>query len=225
MNLKHNKNLKLIIPKVIEGNLLKIIYLNINSLKRKINHITSNLWYYQTDLLIFAETHSLKSDSFHINGFKLIYRSDDEIRSNKGIICFLKENLVGEVINKITLNFHDNNHSSQLDMVLMKVKNIYVLTGYKSPSITSKEFYRCLSDFQIDNYLKEMFVLIGDFNFDVYSINTVFERNLNLIGLKRALLENVSTTDFDTQIDIIFLNQNIKFYNSGVQETIINQFL
>ena len=43
------------------------------------------------DVIIFSETDTLNSDTFHIDQFKIIYRSDCNNKMKKGIICFAKK--------------------------------------------------------------------------------------------------------------------------------------
>ena len=103
-NLKSNKNLTLSFTNSIQGNKLIVIYQNVRSLKKNLNHIINDCWYYQTDVLIFSETYSINSDNFQIDGYTIIYRSDNNQNFKKGIICFVKKDTKSEIINSITIH-------------------------------------------------------------------------------------------------------------------------
>ena len=98
-------------------------------------------------------------------------------------------------------------------------KEIYILTGYKSHSTSNSIFNDFLLKCNIQLLSKSDFILIGDFNHNTYDENSSFEKYMNQINLSRGLPIEISTTDFNTQIDVIFLSKSIRMYNSGVYET------
>ena len=69
---------------------------------------------------------------------------------------------------------------------------------------------------------KEDIIFIGDFNYDVYNENTSYEKFLNNHNLKRALLPGLTSTNFNTQIDIIFVSDRMNNYVTGIYESIFS---
>lgn len=61
-------------------------------------------------------------------------------------------------------------------------------------------------------------VFLGDFNIDTFNIDSPLEKSLKKIYFTRSLAAGLSTTNNDTQIDIIF-TRNIHHWQSGVYET------
>ena len=197
-DLKLNKNLTLSFNENIKGNKLIIIYQNIRSLHKNINYVINDRWFKQADLLIFSETFTKQTDIFKIDDYKIIYRSDNNNHATKGIICFAKKEIKCNIIDHITMNNYNKNYLHHIDMVLLEIKNIYILTGYKSPSVSKKQFFDLFENFYTNNYNEKEFILIGDYNFDTYSDNNFFEKYLNNKDLKRAINLGISITNFNT---------------------------
>ena len=104
-------------------------------------------------------------------------------------------------------------------MVLINIEDTYILTGYKSPSVDNKTFISYFEKFKINKYNQNNFIFIGDFNYDIYLENTSIEKYLNNQNLKRSIPSKISTTNFNTQIDIIFVNKIKTNFTAGVYET------
>ncbi|XP_077265248.1 uncharacterized protein LOC143899122 [Temnothorax americanus] len=218
--LKREKILELAYSKVIKGNIIKIIYQNVRSLNKNITNINCDKWYKQADLLIFLETQTIAKDNFTLEGFNIIFRSDNyDKRSTKGIICFIRKELNGNINEHIQKdNKTINGQHQHIDLILLTVNEIQVITGYKSPSVTNTAFTYELSNI-LNKSLGNEKIVIGDFNYDSYNDGGFLEKHLEKLNFKRALSTHVSTTNFNTQIDVIFISDRIFNYTAGVYET------
>ena len=101
--------------------------------------------------------------------------------------------------------------------------NLHIVTGYKSPSTKQNLFKDSIIEFLPETKFNEKnseknIIFIGDFNIDIYDIDSPFEKMMNAIHFKRALRSKCATTNFNTQIDIIFINENSDNYISSTYE-------
>ena len=173
-------------PKHIPNSEIKIIYHNVKSLTKNIKYIIKDTWYNQADLIIFSETYTLNTDNFNIDQFKIIYRSDSNNQRTKGMICFAKK-IVSDIIKHETYNCYKNDKLHHIDLVLIKINNNLILTGYKSPSVDKQTFESNIEKFKISKFINYNTIIIGDFNYNVNSENTYLElylRNKNCNGVK-----------------------------------------
>lgn len=213
------KKLQIAYSLEIPGEKLKTIYQNVRSLNKNFNNILSDKWYKQADLLIFAETSCLCSDRFHIDGYKTAFRFDNKIvRKPRGIVCFIKEHLILKVLKQSFHDLKNKQYHASLDLVLLQINDHQILTGYKSPSINEDILFTELMKFNMNDSKKHS-IFLGDFNCDVFKKESTFENWLNQQHYQRAIKPGISTTNFNTQIDVIFVNDNVKFYEAGVYET------
>lgn len=75
--MRARRRMKLSYEVVIKGDELTIVYQNINSLLNKLQLITCDKWYLQSNILIFSETYTKeKHDSLNIPGYTVKYRHD-----------------------------------------------------------------------------------------------------------------------------------------------------
>lgn len=99
---------------------------------------------------------------------------------------------------------------------------MFIIGGYKFPHTTRELFKKCINDMinscKID---KNSLVIIGDCNEDCFSNKASWlEKYMNEYHqLNRALSSGISTTNFNTQIDVIF--SNLVDYVSGTYESIL----
>ena len=220
--MRQQKRLSLQFIDILNTNGFKCVYHNVRSLNKKLSHILSDQWYYQFDLLLFSETHTLVTDRIVIENYDHIFRSDKYLNKHtqKGVICFLRKNMKHQIIKHCWLNDRDKNY--YVDLIHLNINDINIVTGYKSPDTNNAVFFNQLFKI-IDNIESNEknfnTILIGDFNFDLYTENSSFEKLLNKNNFKRALLSELPTTNFSTQIDIIFVNENMNNYVTGIYES------
>lgn len=163
IRLKQEKCLKLSYTKVIKGNRIKIIYQNVRSLIKNLINITTDKWYKQADLLVFSETQTISTDILNMEGFNLIFRTDNyEKRLQKGIICYLRKELNAIIIHHIQKDEIINEKIRHIDLILISLNEVEIITGYKSPAVPKTVFINELSNILSKTKSKER-ILIGDF--------------------------------------------------------------
>uniref|UniRef100_A0ABD2WVZ8 ATP-dependent DNA helicase n=1 Tax=Trichogramma kaykai TaxID=54128 RepID=A0ABD2WVZ8_9HYME len=226
--LNNDKQLQLSLKFDFTDTKLSIIYHSVRSFKQNFSYIVHDEWYSQTDLIILSETYSKACDTYNLNNYQLVYFSNIDDQKSKGISCFLKKGLHCKIINKqIYTELHENkvNH---VELILLQIQKYYILTGYKSPSTMKTLFVKILNLFHLEKICSNHFILIGDFNFDCYDEKNCLNDILIPYSLKRGLSTGITTTNFNTQIDVIYLSIDITEYKSGTYESfflIINQSL
>lgn len=144
--MKKTKPVKLCFDIEIEGNLLKIAYLNINGLKNKLQHITSDNWYSQFDILIFSETHTREKHNSDIHlalpQFQIAFRTD----ARSGLMCYTKDRICNKCKNftlKIEESKPEEKKQYHVFLLHFTLIGINIITGYKSPS-TKFEIYHSM---------------------------------------------------------------------------------
>ncbi|CAL1678236.1 unnamed protein product [Lasius platythorax] len=92
------------------------------------------------------------------------------------------------------------------------MNEVEIITGYRTM------FTHELSNIMRKSVCNER-IIIGDFNCDSYNEGGFLVKHLNELHFKRAICTQVSTTKFNTQIDVIFISEGILNYSAGVYET------
>ena len=120
--LKEEKCLELSYKKVIEGDILKVIYQNVLSLPKNLLHIICDKWYNQADILIFSEFQTISLDNLTFDGFILAFRSHTPYtRSPKGIICFIRKELNFFIRGHIQKGEVSANGYHHIDLIYIKI--------------------------------------------------------------------------------------------------------
>uniref|UniRef100_A0A8D9E244 ATP-dependent DNA helicase n=1 Tax=Cacopsylla melanoneura TaxID=428564 RepID=A0A8D9E244_9HEMI len=195
-----------------------IIYQNTRSLMKHFEHIKADNWYKQGDIIVFSETRTIPSDELVLPGYKVFHRSDGEfhVRSARGIMCFARDQLSPEILYSVQHN--ENKH--HVDLIVLQCNGIVVITGYRNPSSPSSLFFSLLEQCLTRVHESCKLVLLGDFNWDAYNEDSDIASTLyGKYGLTRALLPQVPTTDFNTQIDIVFHKNLENMYSSNTYES------
>ena len=221
--LKKEKKEKLSFDNLTNNTGKKIIFLNTRSLKMHASKIVNDHWYHKGDILIFVETRLKKDDIIEIPSFKKIFRSTTyENVQLRGIIVFSKKELEVEVLKHIVHIEKDDKNSciGQVDLICLKVQEIIIIGGYKSPKVNYKSFIEIFTT--AINFVSKnnpLLLVIGDFNIDLNddARSSTLKRYILQNNLSSALPEGTKTTDFNTQIDVIFTN--IEHYSCGTYET------
>ena len=120
-----------------------------------------------------------------------------------------------DIIKHKTYNCYKNDNLQHIDLVLIKIKNNLIITGYKSPSVDKNTFETNIEKFVISKYINYNIIFIRDFNNNVNLENSYLEKFLRNKNLLNALPKNISTTNFNTQIDVMFISNNIKNYKAA----------
>ena len=211
-----NNELKLTMEDVDKYKGTKVIYQNVRSLKKYIEDILSDHFYFTGDILIFSETHTKSDDCINIPGYKQILRS--EIKNNiklSGLMCFVKKELSIQILRH---EVHiDEKRKAHMDIFCFTINGFSIVSGYKSPTVpftTMKTIFERIM--KSVSYIKDTeIIVIGDFNCTVNEkILTEFMKEYRLVNI---LDENSPTTDMNSQIDIILASTHK--CKSGVYES------
>ena len=141
-----------------------ISYLNVNSIKHKIDEIKTTLSNF-IDVLILAETKLDKShptSEFSMNGFRTPFRRDRN-RFGAGLLFYVNERIPCKRLNQ--------NLSPDCEIVVVELnlrKHKWQVIGlYRPPNQNSKYFLSSLSNI-IDQYnsIYDKIICLGDFNLD-----------------------------------------------------------
>lgn len=208
IKLKYSKQMQLNYNNLKSINGIVIVYQNVHLLQKKL--IKNDSWYNRAHILIFTETLLTKNSTINLQGYKILFKSCKSSNSS-GKLCFGKNNI------SITNIKHINEYKCtdwHVELYSFCIKNVYVITGYKSPKTNINTFGNNLDSILSSLYNSNTIIIIGDFNIN-FKTNNV----LNFLMLKynlKSLLNNGSTTVLNTEIDIIFGNRHL---NAGVYET------
>lgn len=187
---------------------VKIIYKNVCSIRKKIEHIKSDEFYNVGNVLIFAESLLTDADEVEIPGFEVIYKTKSKDQT-LGLICFKKVSC--EICNFYYLI--DSDEKSHVELITFEIGDVTLITGYKSPKATrvlfEKSFIRLKKQAELKNKINKLLVM-GDFNFNMLNKNDLLylENFFSRFGLRSNLAQDVTTTHLNTQIDIVFSNLN-----------------
>lgn len=174
----------------IKGN-IKIIYQNSCSLQKNFKYILCNAWYQQADILIFSETRIKNINNIHINGFKIAFISESNTpKLPRGIICFIKEHLSFKVINSINETTIISGYQHHVDLFYICVDNVDIISGYKSPN-ASKQMFSSLLNKIIEKTVNVNKIIIGDFNYDCFNMNSYLDNYLSISNFKRGINPNI----------------------------------
>lgn len=186
-------------------------YHNIRSFQKYCNHIDADAWYSRCDILVLAETQSLPGDQLQLNGFVLFYRSDNtQFRKQRGLALFCKTLEKPQVLKHVVVQNEPNKTSFNLDLILIKTFSKYIITGYKSPATPNFILQSNVIDLikiaiADSNDPNCEMAFLGDFNIDVIE-SDILQKILGPFGFDSKLPVKESTTNNETQIDVVFTN-------------------
>ncbi|XP_055324038.1 ATP-dependent DNA helicase pif1-like [Sitodiplosis mosellana] len=164
--LKSNRNLEISFNSLEQKSGPVVAFHNVNSFLAAQPHIAYDKWYERVDLLILSETKTMKSDksSLSLPYFKLIHHSEClGDRNSFGVLIFAKDTINVEITQNIIRKTNKKNSKPhRSEVIVLKLDDYYVMTGYKSPSTLDSIFVN-----QIEIAIKETSgkrLLIGDFD-------------------------------------------------------------
>ena len=228
--------------KVSNQNELKIMSLNIRSLRNGITDIRENISYFSNfDVLCFNETNCDLStlpngiDDLLLDGFYTPLIQKPYRQSNKGGgLAFYVNHRVCDDINyellELNLEF-DNEHSCEHMFLKINIKSTnnslksYIIGNiYRSPSSKVADFTLRMEQMlaKLDKHKNKTIILVGDFNIDLIKHDTD-KHGQELINLttSHGFLQVISrptriTDHTATLIDHIYINKIPDVYSSGV---------
>ena len=182
-----------------------IVYLNVNSLIKKLPDIICDRWYMSAKMLVFSETKTNNREDIVIQNFSTIFRSDHKDRNTYGVICLARNDVLQEI--RLVSKFEDE--GGKLDLVLFQYNGEdYILTGYRSPTYSITDFKRNVGQFLQNVQPCDAIHVIGDFNIDMYGGQKYIFTAFNIQGLKGVMDQLESTHGFEYQIDVVLSNRN-----------------
>ena len=144
-------------------NNVSVCFLNINSIRNKVNDIMSFI-NKSVDIIILGETKidsSFPISQFAIDGYKTPYRLDVSHNSG-GVLVYVNENIPSRILNRVKIP--EDIQVIPFELNLRKRKWL-ILAVYKPPNQSHDYFFRYIKCL-LDNYLCSYndFLIIGDFN-------------------------------------------------------------
>ncbi|CAG5109286.1 Protein of unknown function, partial [Cotesia congregata] len=128
---------------------IKIIFHNALSLRKYIGCVRNDKWFHGADVMIFAETRTLPNDDISIDGFDIEFRSDEKNVSRKflrRLVVYKRQNCVVSTIINVTQDLQLENKVEHVDLVTLKINDLFVIGGYKSPNATRDLFKKCMNN-------------------------------------------------------------------------------
>lgn len=197
---KINNNINIIYKNSIKPNFaindLKIIYLNIRSLRNKLYELEN---YIETltekpDLIILTEIWIYKEENskYNIQNYNCFFTNRESSQAG-GVCIFIKSNIIANNIFS-----HDDGESSILGINLVKFK-LNIFSIYKSPSANNEIFFNKL-DLLLSSYKNN--IVIGDFNFDLLQSNINNEKYVNVIQSNGHTILNKISKKFSTRVTL-----------------------
>ncbi|XP_062705356.1 uncharacterized protein LOC134287489 [Aedes albopictus] len=225
--LRKERSLSLVYNNLVNVSGLKVVYLNIRSLRANKKHVDVDPWYFRCDILIFSETCLYANEQIEFPGFNLVYRSDtisypDYVKKNiaKGIICFVRSSLKANVVDYCTEFKADQkgHYHSHIDLVKFVVNEIQIISGYKSPKVSVCDFKDTMLRFQLEESCPT--IVIGDFNFNLNDTRNAQIHEFSSFMINHSYVSKLSPTEATTilgsRLDIVYANfENI---TAGVYE-------
>lgn len=174
---------------------LRLIHLNIQGIKSKIDGIACFVNEFRPDIIIFSETHFKYDETpyYNLQGFKAFH----SVRFNKkggGVSIYVASNIPA------TLAFEINDtYNNFIGVKLHKLKlNIIGIYKSNNPANDNGEFMKNLENVLINN--KNSYVL-GDFNFDLLKSNTLSGYYADTIDVCGYKILNFVDDSMPTRID------------------------
>ena len=220
----------------IYQNSIKVVYHNTQSLNKNFDFVKNDRFFKRADILFLFETWSLKEDNYDMKNFNCLTRKDCNSTSRQpfGYICYVKKNIAKD-INIVYQNTYYNtqNNKNYFSICILKYKSNFLCALYKSPTFPVSCLKNILNDLlKTFNNKYSKIIFFGDFNINIKTNSTdsnksSFNEYMNELNLFSNIDSNFSfSTNFDTQIDLVFSNitQNTSIVILKVFIATINQY-
>ena len=197
---------------------LKCVFLNTLSLHKNIDNVRANHNICAGDVLIFAETkllHSDSSENYTLTGFQVPYKNNqvwhNSPRPPHGMIGYVRENIRMLEVNKFT--------SPHFEAILMCVQHpslhipVQVIGLYVSPQCKYNEFLKYFDDFMRDSDNTSTLIVMGDFNMkSITRLNEGYNKYVKKDMKTKYNLSQIGTnytTDYKSTLDLCFTNTKL----------------
>lgn len=174
---------------------LKILYLNIRSLRNKLFELEYLLELInpeeRPDIIALTEIWIYKDENskFNIKGYNPIFANRQTSKAG-GVCFFVKSNIIfNEILN------YDNGEFSLLGIKLIK-NNLNIFIIYRSPNSNNELFYN-IFDNLLSSHSKN--IILGDFNYDLLNISSNTEIYTQVIETNGHTIINKVKNKFPTR--------------------------
>lgn len=201
------------------GNLssLKIAHTNINSIRNKVDHISSELSDY--DIICISETKlndSVPTEKILIDGYKQPIRKDRPINSGGGLAVYTNNSISFSRREDI-----ENNNIENLWIEVYSLRTKFLLGLFYRPPNSAAEFWDYFEDV-LDKASEQNLdlLILGDFNYDIlkHNKNGRLERIMLKFNLQHVINDATRITEHsETCIDLIMSNHISLVNNSEIQ--------
>lgn len=197
---------------------IKIAHSNVNSLRHKVDYITSELSDY--DIICISESKlndSISDSSISIDGYRQPLRKDRPINNGGGLVIYMKNNI---------------HYKRRSDLELPNIETIWVEINALNRKFLLGLFYRPPNSsvdfwFSLENILENAvdhnldLIILGDFNYDIIknsnARNSHLQRIMTRFNLQHLITEPTRITNTtETCIDLIMTNHNSIINNTSV---------
>ena len=213
------------LKKFSSKNNFKILHLNVNSLRNKIDQLLIILNLRIFDIVCLNETrldYFLHPLSVLKSPYYNILRSDRDENNGGGVLVYVRNEYI---ISKSTI-------SPVIEAIYFEIsfkkQKFNFISCYNPPNIILVDFISDLEDFLFHFNLDEPLFLIGDFNIDMFTPNQQFTDFLKSYDLKNFVKDptRVFTKSFvkknnivqtsSSQIDLVLHNKNLILSNEVI---------
>ena len=201
---------------VTEFNGFKCLHLNIHTLLRNLDEISLIIKDLDLDCISLNETRlcsSIPDSEIYIQGYSVF--KNDRCHNNGGVAIYIRDNLMA-----VQLQFEPTSESI---WIKLKISNhsIIIASIYRPPS-SNVHYYECiLEDIGKAYSTGSELILMGDFNYDVFSDKSFVIDKIRHISSFFALEQIISEPSgvvetSSTLIDLIFVSNSLKVISSEV---------
>ncbi|KAE8739092.1 hypothetical protein FOCC_FOCC015415 [Frankliniella occidentalis] len=183
---------------------LKIMYHNIQSLKKHKQLVRNDANYTCNDLLIFGETWAVPHDNIKIKGFKLLHQlTDSHIRKPQGVSVYVKKSLHQEI--HYCEEIVCNEAPGKIQAIALQLHNTLVVGIYAKPKTSRsiwRKFYRMLPLTS-----QKDIVIVGDFNINS---KRLCKRHflLELLEIYKLKVNNIGITNTHAKTSLTWVISN-----------------
>lgn len=217
----------------LSNKILTAFHVNIRSIKKNFNELTSFLETYNLkycDVIVLTESWQLEcGDNFCIEGYTMYYNKAD-FNKNDGTVVYIRSNLKHTVTHtKLNLS------KVTLTDVGLSVGGVSVRVScmYRPPSSSTPHFLSDIEAYFSAPITSQIDVLLGDINLNLLDEHSdeivTYTSILNHFGLVSAINSPTRvTTDSSTNLDHIFLRKNVgtnlKYSSFIIQSAITDHY-
>ena len=190
----------------------KVIFHNVEGLRRHSASTFADPAFSGADVVLLVETWCRREHVFDVEGRAVLARIDaqDHRNDRQAVGGSGSMVLVNDAIKDQCTQVQQHHWSSpgwRIEMITLQIANVSVVLAYFSPRVTRQAILTYLRRV-IQSLPPGPLLLTGDFNVDLKrpGESRFLTEQLNAFGLRSLLEPEASTTNLNTQIDLIYTN-------------------